>query len=1098
MTHKHRVRLSRLSLGLIVALAAAPAFSQSTSAGVGGQVVGSDGQPVAGAEVTIVHTESGTVNRTTTDANGRYNARGLRVGGPYTITINKAGTGTDTEDNVYLALNQTAQVNSQLSGDIATLESVQAIGYAGGSEIFSATKMGTGTSLSLQQIEALPSIQRNIQDYMRMDPRIAQTDKGRGEISAAGQNTRYNVIQIDGVRTNDPFGLEANNLPTLRQPVSMDAIEAIDIDLSNYDASITGGTGAVVNAVTKSGTNEFSGSAYYVYRDQDWVRDNDDGSPFGGFIDEETYGATFGGPIIKDKLFFFVNYEKFTRSAPGPSFGPEGSSASNIVDGVTNEDIAEAQQIARDVYGVDIGGYSVPEGLTTDVEEYAAKIDWNISDNHRASLRYSKLEQSDANLPGLGANQVSLNSYWYSHEKTFESLVAQVFSDWTDSFATEFKLSTRDYLAVRNPLGDRMPQIRIGLGDPNPADSDLPGTGPFLNFGTEQFTHINRVETEQLSAYGAGIFYFGDHTLKAGFDWERNDIFNLFGRDLFGSYTFASLDHFRNGEYATYSSRRPQPGESFESIAANYEQENLGLFVQDTWAPTYNLTLNFGLRVDIPKIDDVPLYNPIVQQAYGLDNTATIDGNELWQPRFGFNYTFDSDRPTQLRGGIGLFQGAAANVWISNSFQNSGYTPQIYGIDVGRLGPDDPSREFFWSEYPITMDPDSQPTPDSDQQMVVALMDPDMEQPSSWKANLAFDHELPWYGIVASAELLLTKVETALHYEILGLGDPTAIGPDGRLMYYCDPSVANGSRCNSDVAIERAVAELEAAGALPAGLSNISGLGNDNVIYLRPTNKGGSQQLTLSLTKPMTENWSWMAAYTKTSAEDVNPLTSSQAHSNWDGRAIFNPNEPTADTSNYEISDRFTAALTWQRAFFGDYRTTATVVYEGRTGRPYSWTYLNDANGDGEINDLFYVPAGFGDVEFTGGAAMEQAFFEWLSEHPELMAQQGGVVERNSERSSWVNNFDIRISQELPGFFDGHKSELWLDILNVGNMIDKDWGQINEIGFPFGRRVARMNGINEQGQYIYDFNPNGVFSERLYDNTGQSRWALQLGFRYKF
>ena len=295
MNQSHRLRLSKLTLGLVVALAAAPAFAQSTSAGVGGLVTDNGGQPVAGAEVTITHVESGTVSRATTDASGRYNARGLRVGGPYQITVTKAGAGTKTEDGVYLNLNQVNTVNAALTGDMTTLETVTAIGVAGGSEVFSASKMGTGTTVSREAIAAAPSIGRNIQDIMRMDPRVSQISKADGAISAGGQNTRYNAIRIDGVSTNDPFGLESNNLPTERQPVSIDAIEEVKIDLANYDVTTTGGTGAVVNAVTKSGTNEFHGSVYGVYRNDDMVGDDRNGNPFTGFNKEETYGFTLGG-----------------------------------------------------------------------------------------------------------------------------------------------------------------------------------------------------------------------------------------------------------------------------------------------------------------------------------------------------------------------------------------------------------------------------------------------------------------------------------------------------------------------------------------------------------------------------------------------------------------------------------------------------------------------------------------------------------------------------------------------------------------------------------------------------------------------------------
>ena len=1094
MTNRNRVRLSKLSLGLAFALAAAPAFAQQTSAALGGVVSSEQGQPIAGAEVIIVHTPSGTTSRATTDASGRYNARGLRVGGPYTVTVIRDGFQSEVQEDVYLVLGEASAVNVDLATAQATeLEAIQVVGTAT-SDIFGPDKMGTGTNVSRDQIDALPSIQRSIQDYMRLDPRVSQTDKQRGEISAGGQNTRFNAIRIDGVSTNDPFGLEANNLPTLRQPVSMDAIEAISIDLAKYDVTITGATGAVVDAVTKSGTNEFNGSVYYLYRDNDWVRDNENGDAFNGFLDEETYGATFGGPIVKDRLFFFANYEKFTRNAPGPSFGPVGSGASNEVN-ITQAQIDEAIDIARNVWGFDPGSFSVPAGLKTEVEEQAIKLDWNINDFHRASLRYSKTEQVDANLPGLGTNSLSLNSYWYNHEKEFENTVVQVFSDWSDNLSTEFKLSQRDYSAIRVPLSvSNAPQIGINMGPVNAGDADRPGNGPFLNLGTEQFTHMNIVETEQLSAFGAATMWFGDHELKFGFDWEKNDIFNLFGRDLFGTYQFASLDHFRRGEYWTYSSRRPLPGEAFESIAADYSHENLGLFIQDTWNVNYNLSLQFGLRVDTPKIDDRPRRNALIEEIFGLDNTTTIDGNELFQPRFGFNYTFDSERPTQLRGGVGLFQGAAANVWIGNSFQNAGFTPQIYGIRIENVDP--ANRPDMWADFPFTPDPNNQPIVASGQQMTVNIMDPDLEQPSVWKANLAFEHELPWHGIVFGAEALFTKVNTGLHYQILGMGEPTAIGQDGRQIFYCDPATAGGGvRCNGNALIDA----VRAAGNMPAEFANITGWANDNVILVSPTNKGRGEQLTVSLTKPMTDQWSWMLAYTYTDATEVNPLTSSQAHSNWDGRMIFNPNDDVAETSNYEIKDRFIGVLSWQRAFFGDYKTNVSLFYEGRSGRPYSWTYLNDANGDMETNDLFYVPAGPGDVLFTGGAAMEAAFFDWLAQHPELAGYAGKVAPRNMSRSSWVNQFDVRISQELPGFFEGHKSMIWLDIMNIGNLINKDWGQINEIGFPFGRRVAEMAGIDPAtGKYIYDFDPSGVFTERLYDGAGQSRWAVQVGFKYEF
>ncbi|MFC4727892.1 TonB-dependent receptor [Coralloluteibacterium thermophilus] len=1091
MMNRSQVRLSRLSICLLAALATAPAMAQQTSAGVGGVITDTAGAPVSGAQVTILHTPSGTVSNTTTDASGRYSARGLRVGGPYTITITGNGR-TEVRENVYLTLGDVSNVSARIGA--TTLEAVQVVGTAMNVDTFSPDRMGAGTTVTLEQIEGLPTIQRNIQDHMRLDPRIAQSDKGRGEITVAGQNPRFNAIRVDGVNTSDTFGLESNNFPTIRQPVSLDAIESIRVDVANYDTTITGATGAVVDAVTKSGTNEFGGSAYYVYRDNSWVRDNEDGTDFAGFQDEETYGATFGGPLIKDRLFFFTNYEKFTRTSPGSSYGPIGSGASNIVD-VSAADIAEAQQIARDVYGIDIGDLSIPSSLKQEVEEYAAKIDWNITDDHRASLRISRVEQTDPVIAGFGNNSLGLSSRWYNIDKTVDQQVLQLFSDWSPNFSTEMKVGRRTYDSISN-VNARLPQVAINV-TPDSVDADrFQSSRPTIGFGTDQFRHGNQIETETLDVFFAGNLYVGDHTLKFGFDWTSNDIYNMYAQNIWGSYEFASLDHFRNGQYWNYRLNAPVPGFDLDSVAMRYKHRNTGLFLQDTWAVNYNLSLMFGLRVDIPDLDDVPMHNQLVQQIYGYDNRQTLDSN-FWQPRFGFNYTFDSDRPTQLRGGLGLFQGAAANVWVGNSYQNSGFG--LIGYDA-LLNTDmtQAEREAIWASLPFNPDPDNPTTPPAaaGYAMMVNLMEPGIKQPSVWKANLAFDHELPWAGIVASAELIHMRNKDGLMFERLDLGAPTAIGQDGRPIYWGNPATAGGGfRANQNAEL----AALRAAGQLPPGYENVTGWHNDGVILMKNTDKGDSTSLTVSLSKPLTDTWGWSLGYTHTEATEVSPLTSSRAISNWNSRAVVDPNEDVAATANYEIRDRFIGTLSWQKAFFGDYRTSVTVLYEGRAGRPYSWRFLNDMNGDGYVNDLLYVPAGRGDVLFTGGAEMENAFFEWLNQHPDLARYAGGPAERNGSRNSWVNTFDIRVSQEFPGFFAGHKSELVLDIMNVGNLINKDWGRVEEQS-PFSDlRAVNFRGVDEAtGKYIYDFNESQVWTPRLYDDNGLSRWSAQLTFRYRF
>lgn len=1069
MTHSNRVRLSKLTLGLLAALAAAPAFAQSTSAGVGGTVVDASGRPVVGAEVTILHTESGTVSRVATDANGRYAARGLRVGGPYRITVNKEGTGTRTEEGVYLGLDQVAQLNATLgASEQDTLATVQVVGTRA-SDVFSQDRIGAGTTVSRDEIEGFSSINRDLQDYARLDPRFAQTDKERGEISVGGQNTRYNSITIDRVSTNDTFGLESNNLPTNRQPVSIDAIQEVQVNVSNYDVMQKGYTGANINAVTKSGTNDFRGSAYYVYREADWVGDGANDRPFSGFNKDFTYGATLGGPIVRDRLFFFANYEKSELTAAGGDSGPVGSGASNIVGNITLADVTRVQSAATR-YGLTAGGLSGGEGTSSVSENALVKIDWNINDMHRASFRVNKTRQDEAILPGFGTNFFSLSSYWYNQRKDFTNYVGEWFADWSDSFSTEATITYRDYHSEPVTRGAQ-PQVQVNFGNQS------------LRFGTEQFRHANVLDTETLGGVFAGNWFTGDHEVKFGVDFERNSVYNLFVESRNGAYTFASLADFEAGRFRDYALRVPSTG-NINDAAAQADFGNVGLFVQDTWRPNANLTLQFGLRYDTLTVDQSPAFNAAASNTFGFRNDETVDGKSLLQPRFGFNYTFDHERPMQLRGGVGLFQGAAANVWLVNPYTNNGLAISVFGCGANFTSPC----------TGVPFNPQNPPrvgTARAD----VDFLHPDLEQPSVWKANLAFEHELPWWGVVAGIEGTVFSVESGITYEHLNLGAPTRIGQDGRALYYGNTAASRFNAGN--------------------GFFNGGSRANANptyrdVLLARPTSKGEGQNLTLSLDRPMgrKDNWGWSLAYSYTNATDVNPLTSSRSSSNWGARSVFNPNEDISGGSNYAIRDRFLGTLRYRNQFFGSNDTEFSVVYEGRSGKPYSWTFQNDMNGDGLAgNDLMYIPRGPGDVLFRTPQD-EAEFFAFIANNPDLAGRQGIVTERSGSRGPWVNTFDVRVRQELPGFMEGHQSEVVLDILNFGNLLNKDWGQVEEIFFQSAGGQARsfvnFAGIDPAtGKYIYSLtrDRNGNFSPEgfgLRDRRGESRWAAQVTFRYKF
>ncbi|MGH8758195.1 MAG: TonB-dependent receptor plug domain-containing protein, partial [Burkholderiales bacterium] len=1018
--------------------------------------------------------------------------RGLRVGGPYTITITRDGQ-TETRNDVYLSLSEANSVDAQVGGGtVADATNLDAVRVTASREIsvFSPDKVGAGTVINREQIESLPTINRNLQDIVRLDPRVAQTDKARNEISVGGQNTRYNSIRVDGISTNDAFGLESNGLPTPRQPFSLDTIDEVAIDVANYDVSISGGAGGVINAVTKSGTNDFHGSVYGLYRDNDdFVRKNENGSRFSGFEDEQTYGGTFGGALIKDRLFFFVNYEKFEQGAPGPTIGPIGSNASTILN-IQPADIARIQSIAQG-YGFDAGSATNFGGADTISEEYGLKIDWNITDDQRASFRYGNSDQSVAIYPGFGTasgGSIALGSYGYQRDFEFKTYVAQLYSNWTENFSTEAKLSYRDYSAVRTPISN-LPAIAITV--PTGANSTA-----VVNLGTEENTHANTLETETYNAFFAGTYYTGDHEIKFGFDYEDNDVYNLFGRRSNGVYNFASIDAFRNGAPLSYRLFYPTDGD-INNTAAIWSLQNLGLFLQDTWSVNDNLTVTLGIRADLPMIDDEPTYNAAAQAAFGFDNSRTIDGNNLYSPRFGFNYTFDSELSSQLRGGVGLFQGAAANVWLSNAFTNTGARYVDYNfssIPAGRtfgFDPDPANQLALVNAYAVAngaLRPGVQ---------ALDFIDPSLGQPSVWKANLAFDKELPLWGMVASAEVVLTQVKEAIYYQNLNLGAPTTIGQDGRVIFWNNAGLNpnNWNRFGENCLNETAGSNCTRVTTRTKTNANAA---FGDAIIARPTSKGRGEQLTVSLQKPYGEgDWYWQLAYTYTSATEVSPLTSSTSGSNYSNNAIFQANENLASTSSYEIRDRISGLVSWKHAFFGDNETKASLFYEGRSGKPYSYTFDNDANGDFiSGNDLLYVPNGPGDVIFRS-AAEEAAFFRFINGNDYLASRRGQVVERNGARSSWVNQFDLHISQELPGFFSGNKAELFLDILNIGNLINKDWGQIEEIGFPLQRGIVEFGGIDPAtGKYVYRFNTPDA--ESIYDTNAVSRWSAQIGFKYSF
>ncbi len=1154
MNHPSWMGFSRTAVAVAVAVvAAAPVLAQNTTASLGGRVVAANGNPVAGATVTILHVESGSANTVTTDDQGRYAARGLRVGGPFTVTFSKDGL-TDKREGVFLALAEAGSLDARLAPASQTI----VVTGRGANDRFNSSSMGAGTNIGARELASLASVQRNLQDYARTDPRLAQTDKERGEISAAGQNTRFNSITIDGVTINDTFGLEANNLPTIKQPISIDAIQSVQVNLSNYDVTQKGYTGANINAVTKSGTNEFKGSLYYVWRDDNLV-----GKRFnrgtGAYFDapsfkEDTKGFTLGGPIIKDKLFFFGSYEEFKSSRTSPDFGPIGSANPNV--GITQSAIDQAVAIARTNWGFDAGTSSVPQGLEVSVKDTLLKLDWNINDNHRASLRYTKTEQDEPVIAGFSGTSLSLSSYWWNQAKVIDTVVGQWFADWTPNLSTELKVSQRDYDSVPTQVnGTRLPAIGLRFNGPMEASQNFNANNRFLNLGTELSRQFNVLGTETSDVYAGATWNLGRHELKFGIDYSDNEVYNAFIQRSNGDYTFQCepgaysfgtvsvcptntlpgtytpsaggnalsmtpaqreltvLENFQRGLPSAYRVQAPQPGRTLNDAVATWSYANTGLFLQDTFKLTDSFNMMFGLRVDQSDVPTKPLFNaaaaaPTVagrvtgntntaltraSGGFGIRNDETLDGTRLVQPRLGFNWNLGTpENRMQLRGGFGLFQGAAANVWLSNPFSNTGAAL----VDVTCASFALCRSANNGGQVRFNPDPAAQPTLSGPQSANVDFIASDLEQPSVWKANLAFDAELPPLPVMGrltvGVEWLHIENDAGVYYQNLNLGEATATGTDGRRLFYTPGTYNIGCWSGGTFSTTGAC-----AGSRNRALSNPN---FNNAIVALKTKKGYSDAVTLSIGQPAVSGFGWNLAYTATTAKEVSPLTSSTSISNWSLKNSFDPNEEELQNSNYLIKDRVSASLTWAKAFVGSYRTSLGVFYEGRRGKPYSWTYLNDLNGDSILgNDLMYIPSrpGSGEVVFRGGAAEEARFWEIVDGNKALTAARGGIAGRNNSFAPWVNNFDVRFSQELPGFMKGHKTTFVLDVLNFGNLLNKRWGRVDEIGFPSNRSFVNFNGLEPgTGKYIYSLGSLEDFNTRQI--SGESQWAVQATLRYEF
>jgi len=1055
---RHSTRLAMAVSSILAAPAIATGFvlvagmgfapevrAQETTAQLGGNVVDADGNPVAGATVTVLHVPSGTSRSAVTNASGQFVLTGLRVGGPYSVTASSAGFQGSAVENVYAELGRRANVSLVVAPTTVLAEvEVTAAGTAG-------TAIGVGTEFSAETIASAPSINRDLKGTLRIDPKAWVDPTNSDALEVAGVNNRYNSITVDGVRQSDDFGLNNNGYPTQRSPISLDAVEAVSLQTAPFDVQYSNFRGSTINVVTKSGTNEFDGALYYYTYDDSLVGDKSKDRKFDFAFDEEKYGATLRGPILKDRLFFSLAYEKLERKAP-QDYGPTGSGAAIEVPGVSVEEYNRVVQISRDVYGFDPG--ETLSSLPEDDEKIFAKIDWNISDNQRASFSYQRTEGNEIIQTNNSASNrdISTPSDWYNRAITMDSYSLQWFADWSDVFSTEVKLARKEVETLQDSLGGTdFANFRILTGQPG---------GGEVFVGPDIFRQANYLSNDLDTIKLKGDLFLGDHTVTVGYEREMLDIFNVFVPRSTGEYYFSSIDDYeaRIANRLDYSNAFTNDS---DDGAADFGYNIDSVYIQDSWAVTPEFELTAGLRYDMYSSGDKPLYNENFENRYGFDNQETLDGRDLFMPRIGFNW--QADENTVVRGGVGLFGGGTPNVWVSNSFSNDGVTVvQTSGVGDELLNVDGYNLPQSVLDRLALQRNDG----------AVNAIFPNFEAPSQWRYNLGVEHwfENEWK---VSADLIYSRVKDEVVWQDLRLVQ-TGTAPDGRPIY-----------SQSD---DRASFVQD--------------------IVLGNTDKGEATIFTVDLQK----SWETRAGsvdfymgYGHQDVSDVNPGTSSTASSNWDNVAVSDPNNPTLATSNYEIEHRFTLAFNWKKAFFSDAYTSAGLFIERRSGRPYSYTFARNGEtfGDPRQNSrqrhLLYVPLVDDPLVRYSSPEFEANFNDWL-DSSELGRYRGQIAPRNAFNSPWVTTADLRLSQEIPLGWKDLRAMLTLDIENLANLINNDWGQLRQVSFNYMAPVLRATIDQQTGQYVYTPTTSDNTPAKAFKSVSAlpSVWRIQLGFRIEF
>ena len=1041
---------------------------QVTTSGISGKVT-AEGELLIGATVQAVHEPSGTTYGTVTNADGRYSLQGMRTGGPYTVEVSYVGFQKAVYKSITLQLGETYLLDVKLTESLSLDEVVVTASKAA---LFNSQKTGAAQNFNQSQIQATPSVSRSIFDVTKMNPLGVNTASG---MSFAGSSNKYNSFQIDGITNNDVFGLSSsgtNGGQAGANPISLEAIEEIQVVIAPYDVRQGGFTGGGINAITKSGTNTFHGSAYWYYNNENFYgktpgKDAKERKKLGD-QSSATYGFTLGGPIVKDKLFFFANYERVKETYP---------SSNNIGSTESNLDVKEVDQIVNKISqltgGYNAGGYG-PQDIDTYSNKILTRLDWNINEQNKFTVRYSFLDGRKM----VFSNSVSsakLNDNGYFMNNKTHSLVSELNTQFTPSWSNEFRFGwtyVRDY---RDPIGQPLPNITINNlinnGDPTKKSS--------LELGTERNSAANALDQDIFTLEDNLIWNKGNHTITLGTHNEFFHMKNLYITNIYGSYVYNSLDDFLtvgtanevlpNSYEYSYSNEKITGTDRWAPV---FGAAQLGFYAQDEWKVTNRFSMTYGLRLDIPLLFDKPRANEVfnsstVATSMGLATDQMPTTKVLWSPRVGFRWSLNEDRTTLLRGGAGIFSGRVPFVWISNSFGNAGVemVRTAYSSSLGNYPSDfkfniDPNKQY--------KDPNAKvPTSEVD------VMAKNFRFPSVFRANLAVEQMLP-FGIRGTLEGLYSKTLNNILYENINYqwkGETLNNGGDDRPVYEKQDNHFT------------------------------------QVMLLKNTSKGYTFNITTKLEKSFDFGLNAMIAYTYGQAKSLNDGNSSQAYSGWKYNATYYGDmNPELTWSMFDVRNRVIGSVSYRKEYAKHFATTVSLFYNGQTGGRYSLLDYTDLNKDGYRNDLMYVPTDaelekmvFTDIHSNNNtvtaAEQKDALIKWIEGNGELRKSQGTHIKRNQMTLPFEHHFDFHFAQDFFVDIAGQRNTIQLnfDIINVGNLLNKKWGMYYQTnsGYDLTPLTTKI-GTNGATYQFYD-------PGEMYTNTNiTSRWHAQVGLKYIF